>query len=520
MKKIKAKSKRFLRSIRSGKRPYALAGFSILLALGVLVLIRSGSVHAHGQSFSALGPISKVGATTTPLSTSPETGTSSTSSASNAGLSTTFGLSQSMIPAGASEKIFAELIVKGDESEKGARVPSSIAVVLDHSGSMSGIKLQEAKKALQLMVERMQNDDHIAVIIYDDQAEVRLPLTRVGDVRGRIGSIIASINEGGGTNIPAGLELGLQSLTGSPSNAAKRLVLFSDGLDGSGRPLSSVEGSVRSFASQGTTVSALGIGTDYDEAYMSKVANAGSGNYGFLANEQMLQRFVKLELDETANTIADQVLATLTLPEGTTLSRVVGATATGAVINFGPIAAGAERRAVLEFDVTGPAAGTSREFAYKLDFRSVKDGEAHQIAPSPVAVLASGDSSAIAASRNVEIWSNATAAFVDLDQEQAIKAWESGDADKAREITRNNMAVLGRLERDRREANLAPSAAVALQQAEFAKDEEAFDQAPESKAGRAFKKFSGAKRKARSKVSARRAGEGYAADDPLGALDF
>src|SRR5665647_771753 len=49
------------------------------------------------------------------------------------------------------------------------REPIHLALVIDRSGSMSGVPLQEALKCAEHIVRRMRPTDRIAVIAYDDE---------------------------------------------------------------------------------------------------------------------------------------------------------------------------------------------------------------------------------------------------------------------------------------------------------------------------------------------------------------
>ena len=52
------------------------------------------------------------------------------------------------------------------------RPPSSLQVVLDRSGSMSGAPIEGAKKALIDLVQRLEPTDNFGVVTFDDEAQV------------------------------------------------------------------------------------------------------------------------------------------------------------------------------------------------------------------------------------------------------------------------------------------------------------------------------------------------------------
>ena len=82
-------------------------------------------------------------------------------------------------------------------------VAKNVVVVLDHSGSMSGKKLSQAKDALRFVLKNLNAKDHFNVVLYNDQVEAVFEKLRaagddvVAEALGRIDRLDAT----GGTNI-------------------------------------------------------------------------------------------------------------------------------------------------------------------------------------------------------------------------------------------------------------------------------------------------------------------------------
>ena len=64
-----------------------------------------------------------------------------------------------------------------------ARAPVAMVLVVDTSGSMAGRKIEDARQAAIALLDEMQSDDMVSVVRFASQAEVLVPLGRVGDVR-------------------------------------------------------------------------------------------------------------------------------------------------------------------------------------------------------------------------------------------------------------------------------------------------------------------------------------------------
>lgn len=467
--------------IRLGRRPQSsmtLGVLAVLAALGAVIVLRSpepaiadGAVHV------------------TPTATPPPVTTVAVSGDGRVELDgpsidglLAFG--ESTLLASGSSEVLAELRLTGLAPEVAApRSPVALAVVIDHSGSMSGAKMQQADEAVVTLLGRMHDDDWLSVVIYDDTAEVLQPLAPVASLRATLPARVRGVYADGGTNIPLGLDLGMGTLASAPSDHVRRIVLLSDGQDGSGESLESIESRLASRASERTTTSALGIGLDYDERFMSGVAQAGRGNYAFLEREEMLAPFLTRELEQGASTIADSVVAELDVPVGLRFVEAHGAAvaASGSTLRIpiGSIYAGERRKVVLSFASDPGAVGTSVSTPVRLTYETV-DHAAHAVAGAAHLVRVGSDAE-LSASRDGEIWGDAYATVLDARQDQALTAWREGRRDDALRMTDQNIAALAEAQR------IAPSAApmFAARAASRSEERDLYQQDANSSAGRA-----------------------------------
>ena len=70
-----------------------------------------------------------------------------------------------------------EVVIKIDLSaiagrQKVRRTPLNLAVVLDKSGSMTGVKLEKTKQAAMQLVDRLAPNDIFSLVIFSDEARV------------------------------------------------------------------------------------------------------------------------------------------------------------------------------------------------------------------------------------------------------------------------------------------------------------------------------------------------------------
>ena len=79
--------------------------------------------------------------------------------------------------------VHALLRLEGEVSAMRDRVPLNLSLVLDRSGSMAGDKLRVARACARYLVRRLRPVDRFALVTYDDDVELRVPLAPVDPIR-------------------------------------------------------------------------------------------------------------------------------------------------------------------------------------------------------------------------------------------------------------------------------------------------------------------------------------------------
>ncbi|MCX7800626.1 MAG: VWA domain-containing protein [Fimbriimonadales bacterium] len=163
-----------------------------------------------------------------------------------------------------------------DRSDLEPAEPLRIALVIDRSGSMSGEKLEIAKQAALEMVRSLGAEDRVGVVVYDDTVDLLQELAAPGKL---VASKISRVQSGGCTNLHGGWLRGVHLL---PNGG--HVVLLSDGLANAGL-FTDAEGlaneAARARREHGVTTSTIGIGMDFDERLMARMADEGGGMHYF-----------------------------------------------------------------------------------------------------------------------------------------------------------------------------------------------------------------------------------------------
>lgn len=169
--------------------------------------------------------------------------------------------------------------------ESGAeRTGTSLQIVLDRSGSMSGAPLEGALKALAGLVQRLDARDNFGVVTFDSQAQVAVPAGPLTD-KTAVLERLRGIYSGGTTDLSSGYLRGLQELKRVAGDAGGTLLIISDGHVNQGVSDPDQLGDVaRRAQSAGIVTSTLGYGLGYDETLLSSIARGGSGNHHFAEN--------------------------------------------------------------------------------------------------------------------------------------------------------------------------------------------------------------------------------------------
>jgi hypothetical protein len=155
---------------------------------------------------------------------------------------------------------------------------AAFAVVLDRSGSMSGKPLQLARESCAAVVRNLRPNDFFSLVVFDDSAQVVIPLQKPTD-RQKMVAGIADILSGGSTNLMAGWLLGRDELLKVGAECDKKILVLTDGHLNQGiiEP-DTVEALTRSgFGKDGIRTSCLGFGDSYNEEILLAMSGVGHG---------------------------------------------------------------------------------------------------------------------------------------------------------------------------------------------------------------------------------------------------
>lgn len=243
------------------------------------------------------------------------------------------------------------------------RPEHTAVVVLDRSGSMSGPRLDAAKRALIDLVDRLDDRDRFGLVIFANQAEVLIPAGRVGELgRDRLRRDIAAIRVGGSTDLSAGYLRGLQEARRVATITGATIVVLSDGHANSGvTDPAQLRGVASRATSQGITTSTIGIGLGYDEAILTEMATGGAGNHSFAKGPEDASVAIAAELDGLLSKTVQAAHLIISPTDDVAAVRVLNDLPSqliegGILVELGDFYAGEKRRVTITIGIPAMAA--------------------------------------------------------------------------------------------------------------------------------------------------------------------
>ena len=287
------------------------------------------------------------------------------------------------------------------------RAPMDLALVVDTSGSMEGVKIDHARAAARALAASLPDGDIVSVLSFSDAARVVAQPARLGpETRPRLLSLISELHADGGTNMAAGLSLGQTHLALAPAtHPVRRLVLISDGQANVGPSSPAALGALAEQGlAYGAQVTSMGVGNDYDENTLNAIAVRTNGRLYHLPENQEMASVLRREVDLLGGTVASDAAVVLAPGDGVQIlgSDDANLSAPGAggtlVLPIGTLFRGQRREALVRVHVAPGAAGGARGLlTASLHYRAGNAGHVQEVAARAESV---GDASIVRARGN------------------------------------------------------------------------------------------------------------------------
>jgi len=189
-----------------------------------------------------------------------------------------------------------EAIAQGGSGANGVRLPLNLGVVIDRSGSMyDERRLEFVVEAVKFLADNVTTDDKIAVIAFADKAQVVLQPDQIHD-RGAVRRALDDIDLleiGGGTQMALGMRAAIDQVSRNlAANRLNRVLVLTDGQ-------TYEETACIDLASQNRdqmSFSAMGVGVEFNEKLLMRIAQDSHGKYHFIGNAEEIPGIFEDEL--------------------------------------------------------------------------------------------------------------------------------------------------------------------------------------------------------------------------------
>jgi len=202
-----------------------------------------------------------------------------------------------------------------------------MVIILDRSGSMKGRKINDARQAVLKLLSNLTSQDRFALVTYSDGVQIASGLLNVTrNNRHRMESAVSGVQVGGGTNLGAGLQAGINLLRSSNrgTNAAK-VILISDGLANKGiTDVQALSGIAAVAVEKEFAVSTVGVGAEFNEYLMTAIADQGTGSYYYLENPAAFAEVFQQEFHNSRAAVVNNLKIQIPLQDGIRLADAAG----------------------------------------------------------------------------------------------------------------------------------------------------------------------------------------------------
>jgi len=202
--------------------------------------------------------------------------------------------------------------------------PINVSFVVDKSGSMAGYeRIESLKKAMLKFIESLRSNDHVSLISFNDQPELLIPGNSISRIKESLTEEINNLDASGGTNIYKGMVLAYDELLKSfKKGGTNRLILLTDGYGVTETDV--IVGKSKEYNAKGIDISAIGVGSDYNQALLKLLSNNSGGMFQHVGESYNLEESFRRELSGMLYPIATNVTIEIEYNEKIIFSNLYG----------------------------------------------------------------------------------------------------------------------------------------------------------------------------------------------------
>lgn len=356
--------------------------------------------------------------------------------------------------------LFLDLSLAARSSNQRNRSPVNIGLVIDRSGSMSGLKLRHAKQAARMLVSRLQDGDRLSIVTYGSDTSLLVPSTRISSAtRPGVYRAIDRIRARGQTFLSGGYTRGrIEVLRQGLQGFVNRIILISDGRANRGvRSIPRLTAMARAALSGGVATTTMGVGLSFNEDLMTAMSIHGAGHAYFIENASALAGIFTKELETLLHTVASSARVTLTLEPGVQLLEVYGYAheqrGRRVTIKIPDIHGNQRRKIICKLRAPTARTGNHPLAKVELAFHDPQSGR-DEVVTTATRVMVTRDRLEVARGRNSEVAAKVEQIAVAATMQAAMRAYSAGDLSRNQALLRSQIDATATKNRRLRDARL------------------------------------------------------------------
>lgn len=215
----------------------------------------------------------------------------------------------------------AVLSLHVDASVVTAPAPLALGIAIDHSGSMDGEKIHAARSGAASVVQAL--DETMTFMLVSFNHDVRIlfgPALGTSENKRRALQAIQSVYANGGTRMSTALNAIVDKLGQRQDWAAKVLFLTDGKNEGEKGP--ELKQAVARCKAAAISISAWGVGTDWDAAELRYIADATHGSADIIPTPQQVAAAFATSFNEMRKTTLTNARLQLWSPVGVAIKQV------------------------------------------------------------------------------------------------------------------------------------------------------------------------------------------------------
>lgn len=275
-----------------------------------------------------------------------------------------------------------------------SRRPLNLSLVIDHSGSMAGDKLDYTRQAAQFLVQNLNSRDILSIVLYNNRVDTLLTPAPVQH-KDAINQRLEDIRAGGTTNLSGGWLEAIKHVSENlKDDFLNRVILMTDGLANRGiiEPDRLVALGKQKHQ-EGISTTTMGLGDDFNEDLLMSIASASGGAFYFIESPEVTPSIFNEELRGLLRVVGQNLVISLQLTEDVSQVNQLNAypatiEADRAAFRLGDIFAEEIKTLALELSLPGINETGQRQIAtLRFEYDELNDnGVDHRVNEMPIVI--------------------------------------------------------------------------------------------------------------------------------------